>query len=314
MMQRKSRRRVYWPAAAMFAFLGVLLFTDFGIGKSLFIEELLNFGHLPLFGVVALAILWMIRSGEFPGTNVKAYVKAGVLTMGIGFITEILQFFTPGRFFQISDLVYDFLGILTFLILVNPFPGRTGQIRNTVRGIAIGLIALAAVPIGPAGMDTWAMKREFPLISSFESPLEMMRWKEGESVIMRVNSHSSDGDYALKVKLMPGTYPGISLSYLVGDWEGYETLAFDVFLEGDTVLTMTVRVNDLEHNEEYTDRFNRGFSLIPGQNQVTIDLNEVKNAPKGREMDMMKIVNICIFAYKLEVERTVYFDYFRLEK
>ena len=160
-MQNKSRGRVFWPAAALIVFLGVLLLTDFGPGSSMFMEEVFNFGHLPLFGVVALAILWMIMPGQFPGTAVRSFVKAVALAIGIGIITEILQFFTPGRFFQISDLIYDFLMILTFLIFVYPFHRKTKQSRNMANGIVIGLVVLAAVPIGLAWIDTWAMKRNF---------------------------------------------------------------------------------------------------------------------------------------------------------
>jgi hypothetical protein len=130
----------------------------------------------------------------------------------------------------------------------------------------------------------------------------------------RTRLHSTDGVYSLQVHLNPGLYPGISLDYTTNDWRAYGILSFDIFLIGDSSLEIILRINDREHNNKYVDRFNRSLVLHPGANHIFIKLDEVKMAPQGRKMDMANITNICIFAYKLNKPRTVYFDNFRLEK
>ena len=150
-------------------------------------------------------------------------------------------------------------------------------------------------------------------MSSFESPFEMSRFSGKNKAMDRVEMHTTEGKYSLKVTLDPGEYPGISMDYLQNDWRGYRNLSFDTFVEGYAHLEITVRVNDRKHNDEYTDRFNKSFNLLPGSNHITIDLKDIMKAPKGRKMDMADITNICIFAHRLKEQRTVYFDNFRLE-
>jgi len=103
------------------------------------------------------------------------------------------------------------------------------------------------------------------------------------------------------------------MDYLHNDWRGYGSLSFDVFLEGPTPLEITVRINDRKHNDEFTDRYNKGFRLHPGDNHISIRLSDVKNAPRARMMDMGNITNICIFSYNLKEPRSMYFDNFRLK-
>ncbi|HPC47581.1 MAG TPA: succinyl-CoA synthetase subunit beta, partial [Deltaproteobacteria bacterium] len=105
---------------------------------------------------------------------------------------------------------------------------------------------------------------------------------------------------------------GATLDFPPRDWRGFESLAFDAYLEGTTPLPVTVRINDLEHNEQYSDRYNRTFTLKPGANRVVIDLHEVERSPAGRRMDMGRIALVCLFSYQLKEPRTVYLDNVRL--
>ena len=163
-----------------------------------------------------------------------------------------------------------------------------------------------------SALDTLRTERDFPLISSFETRLEMDRWKSDE-MHARVHLHATHGEYSLRADLSPGEYPGVSLSYPPRDWRGYRTLVFDVFLDKAADMPLTVRINDLKHNEQYDDRYNGRFLLHPGENTILVDLGEVEHAPKGRSMDMGNISVLCMFSYNLKSPRTVYFDNFRLQ-
>jgi len=140
----------------------------------------------------------------------------------------------------------------------------------------------------------------------------MDRWKSDE-MHARVHLHATHGEYSLRADLSPGEYPGVSLSYPPRDWRGYRTLVFDVFLDKAADMPLTVRINDLKHNEQYDDRYNGRFLLHPGENTILVDLGEVEHAPKGRSMDMGNISVLCMFSYNLKSPRTVYFDNFRLQ-
>jgi VanZ family protein len=293
------------------AIVSFLLFYDFGKSISRLIDSFTSFGHLPLFGVVALVCFWVLKqeNGLY-----KGYLKSWTITCFIGVLTEYIQLLIPYRHFRLGDMYTDALGAAIFLtilfIIINGLKYR--YVVLMIYGLSL-LVLIRAFPIIEITVDTWNMKRSFPVLSSFESPFEMSRFSGKDNAMDRVNLHATEGKYSLKVTLDPGEYPGISMKYLQNDWRGYGSLSFDTFVEGCTPLEITVRVNDRKHNDEYTDRFNKSFQFLPGTNHITIDLKDIMKAPKGRVMDMAAITNICIFAYRLKEQRTVYFDNFRLE-
>ncbi len=301
----------------LFLITGVsfLLFTDFGKPHYRIVDEILDYGHIPLFGIVSLVILWILNHGKWPCTITKRYVQAGIIAVFLAVLTESIQILMPNRYFQFGDIVNDTIGAAAFLWLAHSFLNNLpGLIIRLSRWAVVLFIILPAIPIFLTAIDTWNMKRTFPALSSFESFLEMSRWTQKESKICRTTLHATEGKYSLEVTLLPGNYPGISMDYLANDWSGYKSMSFDVFLQGPSPLNITVRINDQAHNNEFTDRFNRRFQILPGENHISIKLDDVEKAPKGRLMIMAEITNLSIFAYKLKGLKQVYFDNFRLEK
>ncbi len=301
----------------LLAVLSVLLFVDFGGESSRIADEVFNFCHLPLFGVTALVILWVLGGRTWPVRDWRKYVVSFAAALGLGVVTEVVQSFTPERYFELQDIMYDALGAFTFLVLVYPFPRVSRRVGVWwLKAACSGVIVAAAMPVALTALDVRHMGGDFPLLASFETRIEMDRWETAECLVHRTKEHASHGVYALKTQLAPGEFPGISMRWLEGDWRGYDGLCFDVFLEGDRPLAVTVRIHDEIHGrsevQSYSDRFNKRFVLHPGAQRIRIDLDEVRTAPQGREMDMSRVANICVFAYRLEEERMVYLDRFRL--
>ena len=82
-------------------------------------------------------------------------------------------------------------------------------------------------------------------------------------------------------------------------------------------IDLTCRVNDTAHNHRgyhYEDRFNRTYHLNPGWQTITIPLEEIRNAPRQRPMQMEAIDNFAIFAIRLTRPRTIYIDNVRLHR
>ncbi len=289
-----------------------LLFSDFGKSHSRIIDEIMNLGHIPLFGVISLFILWILHHGKGPYIKKKYYVAAGIVTLILGFLTEYIQLFIPNRDFQWGDILADTVGVAIFLVFAYPFPQHT-KVRKVFRAAALILALVMLYPLARASVDTWNRVHAFPTLGSFETSLEIDRWNNIESEISRAKAHATKGTYSLKVLLLPGVYPGISLNDPTRDWRGYQSLAFEAYLEGSAPLALVLRVNDREHNNEYSDRFNRSIQLDPGQNRISVNLEDIMQAPRGRIMDMSDIVNVCLFSYRLRKTCTVYFDNFRLE-
>ena len=304
--------KVHFGTVIIILCVSFLFLCNFDTSTSRTFDEVFEYGHLPLFGLIAIGFAFIFNRNKTQA-QARPYVYAWMITVALGIITEIIQIIMPGRYFELHDMLFDAIGAGCFLIIAYPFPNNGIPAKRIFRAAALAVILAGTAPIFFAASDEITMHKSFPLIGSFESALEMGRWGGQESEISLSASHATHGEYSLKADLLPGEYPGISLNYLKRDWRGYDRLTFDVFLEWNTPQRITVRINDKDHNNEYDDRYNKSFVLDPGSNTVVIDLKEVKAAPKGRNMDMGNIVNTCIFSYHLAEPRTLYFDNFRLE-
>jgi len=104
---------------------------------------------------------------------------------------------------------------------------------------------------------------------------------------------------------------------LLSDFETpFEKNRLEVFNPSPDGIQITCRIHDRRHEEGeqlYEDRFNKGFLIHPGWNDLRIDLNEVATAPMGRMMDLGEIRAVGFFASRLPAPRIIFLDYVRLE-
>lgn len=298
--------------AIMLTSLLALLLIDLGDDKSRILKAIFNFGHLPLFGTFALVLLWVLNKRRWPVWDRRYYFISFLITIILGAATELLQMLTPDRYFEAEDIIHDALGAFTFLALAYPSSGYSWGKLKIFKIISVLIIISATLPAFFAIYDTWNMNRDLPALGSFETRLEMGRWLANESTFSRSKKHAVHGSYSLEAHFPPGEYPGIALEYMIDDWSGYDGFSFDVYLEGSDPLPVVVRINDVLHNQMYDDRFNRRFLLKPGSNSISMSLDDVRKAPRGRVMDMSRIMNVCVFSYRLKEARTLFFDDFRL--
>ena len=169
---------------AAFLILGLLLVLF--LGKPAVrhayqsVDEALDLGHIPLFGVMALAVLHSIRPR---GHRTRHYLIAGCSTAVAGFVTELIQALLPGRLMELRDVIHNCLGIALFLA-AHAVWNRKGLARTAVFGTAMVVLALAVVPVIAAGIEDARMYGDFPMMSTFERPSEVSRglcpWRDGE--------------------------------------------------------------------------------------------------------------------------------------
>ncbi len=83
----------------------LLLFCNFGRSHTLLLDRIINLGHVPLFAVVAGMVLWVLDRRKWISTDRKNYGWAFVVSGVLGLATEIVQHFTPGRLFEVRDVM-----------------------------------------------------------------------------------------------------------------------------------------------------------------------------------------------------------------
>ncbi len=88
-----------------------------------------------------------------------------------------------------------------------------------------------------------------------------------------------------------------------------------IFNSTQEPLKVTLRIHDYRHiksEQLYFDRFNRQFILSHGWNDIDVPIEEIRNAPRNRIMDLQAVKDVTIFASRLRTPKVIYIDDVRL--
>jgi VanZ family protein len=273
-----------------------------------------DLGHIPCFALWTWLLL-LLR----PGLGTRPYWRHCAMLLGValaaGVLIELLQV-TLGRAGRVNDVLLDLLG--TLLVLAFLSPARKTVSRGTVRvvqALTAGLLLLALTPLLLVVYDDLLSRRQFPLLSGFETRYEIERWT-GNTWYELDRTVAAEGERSLRVPLTTERYSGVSLRYFPRDWRGYSALRFRVRSERDGPLRLGCRIHDETHYERggaYGDRFTTSFVVVPGWNEISIPLAEVARAPRDRPMDMTRIECVMVFSVSLHQAAVIHLDDVRLE-
>jgi len=311
----------------VFVGLAVALIQVEPPANTLFWRVAFNAGHVPLFGLCAIAVLrvglrWPIRLANW---RILAYVAAFVVTNIVGTVAEALQAVGP-RDAAFSDLVRNALGSGGFLLLVFAFD-REAHPKFMARswgsqGFAVLLaVLMLAVPLVPL-VTTAAAYRDrnaaFPRICDFESGSEFMFVAPYDAELEVADEPVGWGrdptNRVGRLAFSTAQYSGLAISEPCPDWTGHDRLVFEIYSELGKGVKLNLRIHDAEHDQRFEDRFNRVLAIEPGANVVSVSLDDVRGGPKGREMDLSRIRGVAIFDVRAAATFGLYLDSFRLER
>jgi VanZ family protein len=249
-----------------------------------------NAGHTPLFFIGTLFILQILRHDlRFEGR--RLYALAGLIGMCAGFASEIIQ--KPlKRDASWEDVFADCVGVLLALALYSLFdrsrkPG--GLARGAVLLVIAACLATYLSPIVSMLRAYVHRNGQFPVLASFDSPAEL-------SWIVSFGLKREIRDGALDISFEADQYPGVSFYEPVPNWRGFKTLVIDAENPEQETLHFGVRVHDIGHGREFADRFNRRLELAAGaRQQFRIPLDEIRQAPRNRLMNMAQISDVTLF-------------------
>jgi len=275
-------------------------------------EYVWGLGHILCFGVwTTLLIRW--RSGWSFRRQVVAVVT---LTLVLGIGIEILQA-GFGRYFDLVDVWNNLIGSL--LALAFSGAARRGLTRLALillRVVALLFLVAGLLPLGRVLLDERLAMKQFPLLSDFETVVELGRW-EGNAHLSISQDVVSHGASSLKMELTSERYSGLFLKFFPEDWRRFKRLTFDMFNPSDSVLKLTCRVHDHMHGasgNSYADRFNRVIALTPGWTRVDLSLEQITNGPVDRQLDLGRVAGLGLYATDLAAPETLYLDYVRLSR
>ena len=306
---------------------GLLLFMVFGQvpDRLQFWEALYHAGHVPLFGLVAVSIIGLLRARGASLARPRPWWTAFALAVALGGTTETLQIFQPGRDASVWHFLRDVAGAASFLLvlaMVGWTGGHGSLIRSTGRR-ALVCLAVAAM-LCASGFDLAATVARYggrdmayPTLFTPDGA-----WWERSFVATYdgvLTPYARPAHLAVpideplaRLDLKPGTYPGIAFPEPYPDWRWAGSLELTVVSDLDGPLQLFLRVHDASHDRRYADRFNRAILIQPGVNRIVIPLDDVRRAPDRRQMDMAHIRGVMLFAYRLTQPTHVYIGPLRL--
>ena len=279
----------------------VIVFNDFDSNHR-FTAALKNWGHVAVFFLASHLLLDVLR--DWIGQRRLRLIGIALFCLGIGVGIELIQPYF-GRDRSLLDLLYDGVGIGAALLF-----HLANEVRKKVfRGL--GCIVLILSAMQPVYFGTMVLARSWavPYLAGFERFWEQDIWRAQEDSSAQIEANPAGGHW-LRVEMQRGAYPGVAFPEIHHDWQGYRSLALRVF--SPQAQTLTLRIHDKKHNNDYDDRYNQRLSIQPGINDLVIPLNDVASAPKNRRMDLSQIQNLMLFAVSPEQSLTVYVDEVRL--
>ncbi|UCE03701.1 MAG: hypothetical protein JSW67_05815 [Candidatus Latescibacterota bacterium] len=286
---------------------------------NMFWTAFFDAGHVPLFGILSLALL-RLSFALWPQLHrILHYALAFVAAMSVGVAVEALQFFGP-RDAELSDIVRNACGSAAMLLAACAHDPVL-QLRRRRRALALALAVVVflapCVPVVSIALAYRARDAAFPRLADFESRWELRFVRAYQAQLERTTPPAGWARPAAtrvgRVTFLRARYPGLALVEPAPDWSAYDRLVFAAYSGLQTPVQLVVRIHDIHHDNRYSDRFNRTISIAPGANRIVVPLADVRAAPRGREMDLTRIRQLAIFAVQPPEPFSLYFDDFRLE-
>lgn len=321
-------RRIVSTIAWAVVLAGLLSFMMFGRepARTRFWGAFYHAGHVPLFGLVAVSVLGLLRSRGVSLASPRPWWTAFAAAVVLGGTTELLQNFQPGRDASVWHFLRDVAGAASFL-LVAATAGWTGGhgrlVRSTGRRALAGLGVVAM--LSASGFDLAATVTKygerdlaFPTLFAADGSSWERSFVRSHDCALTPGARPAglavpfDGPLA-RLDLKAGGFPGLTFDEPYPDWTGARSLVLTFVSDLDAPLPLVIRVHDATHDNRSEDRFNRPLLVVPGLSRIVIPLDDVRRAPKGREMDMRHITRIILYAVRLKAPTHVYLGPIRLD-
>lgn len=271
-------------------------------------RDLWDTGHFVLFAGLSFLLLHLsILESRHPLIKLTVVLA---FCIGFGFLTEYMQVYA-GRSFEIKDILNDVFGGLFIY-----FVGLIHRRRFIINNLLFALLAIMMLLMGTRTflisiVDEWRISQSFPVLSDFERYSELRRWKARSARILSSDEFYTSGQRAMKVYFGGNHYPSVNLRYFKKDWTDFQTLNFSIYNPSDQALSFEIKLTDEIHPQfhfNYHDRFNRTIHASPGWNHYQVDLQDVREAPDMREMDLSQMRRFGIFMRRPGRVITFYLD------
>jgi VanZ family protein len=291
-----------------------ILFLLFFIGgpsyySSPVYKEFWNIGHIIFF---ALSTYLLIRLFKEKPLRFIIFISFSYCLI-LGSSIELLQS-KIGRSMDLHDLYRDILGsllALTFLFYQRNKKNGSNQKYLSLLLLSFVLIALDQKQLVQAIHVNLQARNSFPILGDFESSNELKQWS-GKGLSLS-SKHVLTGLFSMEVELSATTkYSGFTLKHMPKNWEGYSYLLINIYNPDESSLKIKAKITDYEHDlnaQRFNNRYNNNYTLLAGQwNTIKIKLEDIKNSPKNRKLNLTEMSQLGLFTSSLKENKIIYLD------
>ena len=262
-----------------------------------------DLGHAPLFGFVALAmrvLVGTLANGRL--SLAEQYGLAFALTAILSGASEAAQIGSETRDANIGDALRDLAGGGACLLVAAGFEGLfRGAVARTVMVLSgVSLMSAILAPLGPLAWSYSMRRASLPVIADYAS-----QWQKPLTQALRVDLSSTiapedftgqGGEPVARVRFRQAAWPGVDVVEPWPDWRGYDSLRFQVYAENPAPKMLVLRIDDEAHNGTHSDRFNRSFTIHQGVNDIVVPLEDIREGPRNRQLDLSRIARVLVFS------------------
>ena len=264
--------------------------------NSLWWREVFNSGHTVLFALLSFIIYQQIKAAAYPLNTLARYFLALFAGISLAVLTELLQGFVQ-RDASLADLYSDVFGLLAGLCLIAAYELKKKQSRKKILVLlaaGVGFLLTGVLPLLQLSWSYVERQQAFPVIADFGADWTSRFVRLDDAVFLKQTRQSRE-KAVYPVQFNHGEYPGISLIETEPDWSGYRFLRFNIFSENEKNIMLTLRIHDVKHDLQFSDRFNMRLIVRPGLNKINVPLRLVARAPRERDLDLVNVAGVILF-------------------
>ena len=264
--------------------------------SGLWLQTFYDSMHVLVFGVIAVCTLF---ATPLHWSRRKRLLTVFVTVFVLSTLSEIAQIPT-GRDASFNDLLADWFGAAGFIAVAIVFSTSISVPKGRGRYLIILGIALIVWPLLPLAKVSAAYLERgqlLPELTSFDSRFGDMFFYVQNAEFRKIRRSASASSSA-EVSLGDGPWPGIIFHDVWPNWELYSALVVEIENPEAESLLVNVRVHDRAHklgDQPHGDRFNISYELQQGRHTLRVPLEEIRNAPRDRQMDLSQIEGIVVF-------------------
>ena len=237
------------------------------------------------------------------------------LCVGTAIIGELLQISTAGDA-SVVDLANDGAGVAGALLLMTYFdndvlPSLKHKSRFLVLAAGLLIMGTAFHPAVSISHTLLARAAALPELMTFDHGWERVLYRSyGGAAVIRIPL-GDDKDLVAVVSMGRAQYSGLVIEPYP-DWRGYTALRFSILTLGHTPRRVTLRIDDVAHNGQYSDRFNRVFEIDSSVSEFVIPLSEISALENGRRLRLDAVRSMIFFMVNTDGSEKIIIDDIRL--